>query len=42
MKETETFDLTSVGDTFYLVVLHDKREQIAFAYHSVLYEYKES
>ena len=34
------FDLTSVGDEFYLVVLHGKKDRIAFAYHSMMYECK--
>ena len=34
------FDLISVGDEFYLVILHAKKDQIAFAYHSMMYECK--
>ena len=32
------FDLSSVGDEFYLVLLHGKKEQLVFAYHSMMYE----
>ncbi len=35
------FDLASVGDEFYLVVLHAKKDQIVFAYHSMIYECKD-
>ena len=35
------FDLSSVGDEFYLVVLHGKKDQIVFAYHSMMYECKD-
>ena len=34
------FDLSSVGDEFYLVILHGKKDQIVFAYHSMMYECK--
>ena len=34
------FDLASVGDMFYLVILHTKKEKAVFAYNSVMYEYK--
>lgn len=32
------FDLSSAGDEFYLVILHGKKDQIVFAYHSMMYE----
>lgn len=35
------FQLSSVGDEFYLVVLHKKEKEIAFAFHSMMYECKE-
>ena len=35
------FDLSSVGDEFYLVILHGKKDQIVFAYHSMMYECKD-
>jgi hypothetical protein len=34
------FDLASVGDVFYLVILHAKKEKLVFAYNSMMYEYK--
>ena len=34
------FDLSGVGDEFYLVILH-KKDEIIFAYNSVMYEGKE-
>ena len=34
-------DLVSVGDTFYLVVLHEKKPRIALAYPTMLYELQE-
>ena len=34
------FDISSEGDEFYLVVLHGKKDQIVFAYHSMMYECK--
>jgi hypothetical protein len=34
------FDLASVGDVFYLVILHAKEEKLVFAYNSMMYEYK--
>lgn len=34
------FNLASVGDVFYLVILHTKKEKLVFAYHSIMYEYK--
>ena len=33
------FDLSSVGDECYLVILNGKKDQIIFAYHSMMYEY---
>ena len=36
-----TFDMTSVGDEFYLVVLHTSKRTPMFAFHSMIYEYKE-
>ena len=35
------FDLSSAGDEFYLVILHGKKDQIVFAYHSMMYECKD-
>ena len=35
------FDLSSVGDEFYLVVLHNKKQEIALAFHSMMYECKD-
>ena len=35
------FQLSSVGDEFYLAVLHNKEKDIAFAFHSMMYECKE-
>ena len=35
------FDLSSVGDEFYLVILHGKQDQLVFAYHSMMYECKD-
>ena len=34
-------DLTSLGDECYLVILHSKRDQIVFAYHSMIYDCKD-
>ena len=34
------FDITSVGDEFYLVILEGKKEDIAYAFHTKMYEYK--
>jgi len=36
-----TFDLTSVGDAFYVVVLHRKKKKPLFIYHSLMYECNE-
>ncbi len=36
------FDLAAVGDEFYLVVLHNKKKEVAFAVHTMMYEYKET
>ena len=33
------FDFSAVGDEFYLVILHAKRDEIIFAYHSAMYDY---
>ena len=35
------FDFSSVGDEFYLVILHTKRKTPILAYHCDLYEYQE-
>ena len=35
------FDLTSLSDEFYLVVLNDKKREIKFAYHSIMNDCKE-
>ena len=35
------FDLSGVGDEFYLVILHGKKKQIIFAYQSLMYECKD-
>ena len=40
-KVRTPFDLATSGDEFYLVVLHNK-EEIVFAYHSVMYDCNES
>ena len=34
------FDITSVGDEFYLVILEGKKAEIAYAFHTKMYEYK--
>ena len=39
-KVRTPFDLSCVGDEFYLVILH-KKDEIIFAYNSVMYECKE-
>ena len=39
-KVRTPFDLSGVGDEFYLVLLH-KNEEIVFAYNSIMYECKE-
>lgn len=36
-----TFNISSVGDEFYLVILKGKKEKIVFAYHSSMYDYRE-
>ena len=33
-----TFDLSSVGDEFYLVIIPTKKPTICFAYHTMMYE----
>ena len=38
-KVRTPFDLSGVGDEFYLVISH-KKDEIIFAYHSVMYECK--
>ena len=35
------FDMASVGDEFYLVVMHNKQKNIAMLFHSLMYDYKE-
>ena len=35
------FDLSSLGDEFYLIILHTKKDQIVYAYHSMMYECKD-
>ena len=35
------FDLSGVGDEFYLVILHGKKDKIVFTYHSLMYECKD-
>ena len=35
------FDLTSIGDVFYLVVLHTKKKEPVFAFHTMMYECKD-
>ncbi len=36
-----TFDLASENDEFYLVMLDKKKPELTFAYHSMMYDYKE-
>lgn len=36
-----SFDLIAVGDEFYLVILHNKKKEIALAYPLTMYEFKE-
>lgn len=36
-----TFDMASEGDTFYLVILHAKKDELCFAFPSMTYEYNE-
>lgn len=36
-----TFGLCSVGDEFYLVILHTKNKKIISAFHSMIYDYKD-
>ena len=36
-----TLEMSSVGDVFYLVILHTKQKKIVFAYHSDRYDYTE-
>ena len=36
------FDLTTVGEEFYLVILHNKKQEITEAYHTLMYECKET
>lgn len=35
------FDIASVGDEFYLVVLHNKKKELVFAFHTMMYECNE-
>ncbi len=35
-----TFDISSIGDECYLVILHGKKEKVIFAFHSAMCEYK--
>lgn len=35
------FDFSSVGDEFYVVVLHTKKDELCFAFHTMMYEYKD-
>ena len=34
------FNITSVGDEFYLVILEGKKAEIAYAFHAKMFEYK--
>lgn len=34
------FDISSVGDEYYLVILHGKKDEIALAFHTKMYEYR--
>ena len=34
------FNITSVGDEFYLVILEGKKSEIAYAFHAKMFEYK--
>ena len=36
-----TFDLSSVDDEFYLVILHTRRNELCFAFHTMMYECKD-
>lgn len=36
-----TYDMSCVGDEFYLVILHNKKEKIISAFHSAMYECKD-
>ncbi len=36
-----TFDISSVGDECYLVIVHGKKEKLVFAFHSTMYECKD-
>ncbi|MBQ7968302.1 MAG: hypothetical protein IJ292_00575 [Clostridia bacterium] len=37
-----TFDLSTVGDEFYLVILHTKKNELCFAFHTMMYECKDT
>jgi hypothetical protein len=41
VPEQTVFDLTSLHDEFYLVVLNDKKKEIKFAYNTMMYDCKE-
>ena len=34
------FDLSSVGDEFYVVILHARKEKVLLAYHTMMYDVK--
>ncbi len=35
------FDVSSIGDEFYLVILHTKKNELCFAFPTVMYEYED-
>ena len=41
VASSTTFGLASVGDEFYLVILHAKGKTISLAYNSLMYDCKE-
>ena len=41
VPEQSVFDITSLHDEFYLVVLNDKKKEIKFAYHTMMCDCKE-
>ena len=40
VPDRTVFEMTSVGDEFYIVVLHTSKEEMCFAYPKATYEYK--
>lgn len=41
VPSTTVFNLSSVDDEFYLVILHTKKNELCFAFHGMLYECKD-